>query len=52
MAVPAERVCSIEYRIGGAVVDQPEAGNQVHIALVLAFDAERNGRWIAVPVHP
>lgn len=51
-AVPAERVCSVEYRIGGAVVYQPEAGNQVHIALVLAFDAERNGRWIAVPVHP
>ncbi|MBY3054078.1 DUF2259 domain-containing protein [Rhizobium laguerreae] len=51
-AVPAERVCSVEYRIGGAVVYQPEGGNQVHIALVLAFDAERNGRWIAVPVHP
>ncbi|MBX4996560.1 DUF2259 domain-containing protein [Rhizobium lentis] len=51
-AVPAERTCSVEYRIGGAVVYQPEAGNQVHIALVLAFDAERNGRWIAVPVHP
>ncbi|MGO7169095.1 DUF2259 domain-containing protein [Rhizobium leguminosarum] len=51
-AVPAERVCSVEYRIGGAVVYQPEAGNQVHIALVLAFDADRNGRWIAVPVHP
>ncbi|MBY5519241.1 DUF2259 domain-containing protein [Rhizobium leguminosarum] len=51
-AVPAERVCSIEYRIGGAVVYQPEGGNQVHIALVLAFDADRNGRWIAVPVHP
>ncbi|MBY5709003.1 DUF2259 domain-containing protein [Rhizobium leguminosarum] len=51
-AVPAERVCSVEYRIGGAVVYQPEGGNQVHIALVLAFDADRNGRWIAVPVHP
>ncbi|TAY17268.1 DUF2259 domain-containing protein [Rhizobium leguminosarum] len=51
-AVPAERACSVEYRIGGAVVYQPEAGNQVHIALVLAFDADRNGRWIAVPVHP
>ncbi|MBY3198267.1 DUF2259 domain-containing protein [Rhizobium laguerreae] len=51
-AVPAERVCSVEYRIGGAVVYQPEGGNQVHIALVLAFDAERNGRWIAVPVQP
>ncbi|MBY5811269.1 DUF2259 domain-containing protein [Rhizobium leguminosarum] len=51
-AVPAERVCSVEYRIGGAVVYQPEGGNQVHIALVLAFDADRNGRWIAVPVQP
>ncbi|MBY3062930.1 DUF2259 domain-containing protein [Rhizobium laguerreae] len=51
-AVPAERVCSVEYRIGGAVVYQPEGGNQVHIALVLAFDADRNGRWIGVPVHP
>ncbi|CAN7407233.1 DUF2259 domain-containing protein [Rhizobium leguminosarum] len=51
-AVPAERTCSVEYRIGGAVVYQPEGGNQVHIALVLAFDATRNGRWIAVPVHP
>ncbi|MBY5353425.1 DUF2259 domain-containing protein [Rhizobium leguminosarum] len=51
-AVPAERTCSVEYRIGGAVVYQPEGGNQVHIALVLAFDADRNGRWIAVPVHP
>ncbi|WP_027667532.1 DUF2259 domain-containing protein [Rhizobium leguminosarum] len=51
-AVPAERACSVEYRIGGAVVYQPEGGNQVHIALVLAFDADRNGRWIAVPVHP
>ncbi|MBX4861043.1 DUF2259 domain-containing protein [Rhizobium sophorae] len=51
-AVPAERVCSVEYRIGGAMVYQPEGGNQVHIALVLAFDADRNGRWIAVPVHP
>ncbi|MBY3151596.1 DUF2259 domain-containing protein [Rhizobium laguerreae] len=51
-AVSAERVCSVEYRIGGAVVYQPEGGNQVHIALVLAFDADRNGRWIAVPVHP
>ncbi|MBY5365629.1 DUF2259 domain-containing protein [Rhizobium leguminosarum] len=50
--VPAERTCSVEYRIGGAVVYQPEGGNQVHIALVLAFDADRNGRWIAVPVHP
>ncbi|EJC79462.1 putative secreted protein [Rhizobium leguminosarum bv. trifolii WSM2297] len=50
--VPAERACSVEYRIGGAVVYQPEAGNPVHIALVLAFDADRNGRWIAVPVHP
>ncbi|KEC73242.1 UNVERIFIED_ORG: putative secreted protein [Rhizobium esperanzae] len=50
--VPTERACSVEYRIGGAVVYQPEAGNQVHIALVLAFDAQRNGRWIAVPVHP
>ncbi|MGG7579872.1 DUF2259 domain-containing protein [Rhizobium sp. YTUHZ045] len=51
-AVPAERTCSVEFRIGGAVVYQPEDGNQIHIALVLAFDAERNGRWIAVPVHP
>ncbi|MGO6739898.1 DUF2259 domain-containing protein [Rhizobium ruizarguesonis] len=51
-AVPAERTCSVEYRIGGTVVYQPEGGNQVHIALVLAFDATRNGRWIAVPVHP
>ncbi|NKK72989.1 DUF2259 domain-containing protein [Rhizobium leguminosarum bv. viciae] len=51
-AVPAERVCSVEYRIGGAMVYQQEGGNQVHIALVLAFDADRNGRWIAVPVHP
>lgn len=51
-AVPTERICSVEYRIGGAMVYQPEAGNQVHIALVLAFDADRNGRWIAVPVHP
>ncbi|ANM10770.1 MULTISPECIES: DUF2259 domain-containing protein [unclassified Rhizobium] len=51
-AVPAERACSVEYRIGGAVVYQPEAGDQVHIALILAFDADRNGRWIAVPVHP
>ncbi|EJZ21736.1 DUF2259 domain-containing protein [Rhizobium sp. Pop5] len=51
-AVPAERTCSVEYRIGGAMVYQPEGGNQVHIALVLAFDAARNGRWIAVPVHP
>ncbi|ARO24256.1 DUF2259 domain-containing protein [Rhizobium sp. S9] len=51
-AVPAERTCSVEFRIGGAVVYQPEGGNQIHIALVLAFDAERNGRWIAVPVHP
>ncbi|MBX4909709.1 MULTISPECIES: DUF2259 domain-containing protein [Rhizobium] len=50
--VPAERTCSVEFRIGGAVVYQPEGGNQIHIALVLAFDAERNGRWIAVPVHP
>ena len=50
--VPAERVCSVEYRIGGAMVYQPEGGNPVHVALVLAFDAERNGRWIAVPVHP
>ncbi|UWM77713.1 DUF2259 domain-containing protein [Rhizobium sp. WSM4643] len=50
--VPAERTCSVEYRIGGAMVYQPEGGNQVHIALVLAFDATRNGRWIAVPVHP
>ena len=51
-AVPGERVCSVEYRIGGAVVYQPEAGSPVHIALVLAFDAARDGRWIAVPVHP
>lgn len=51
-AVPAERTCSVEFRIGGAVVYQPDGGKQVHIALVLAFDAERNGRWIAVPVHP
>ncbi|MBA5804306.1 DUF2259 domain-containing protein [Rhizobium changzhiense] len=51
-AVPAERLCSVEYRIGGAMVYQPEGGNQVHVALVLAFDADRNGRWIAVPVHP
>ncbi|PDT03759.1 hypothetical protein CO666_14485 [Rhizobium chutanense] len=51
-AVPAERSCSVEYRIGGAMVYQPEGGNPVHIALVLAFDASRNGRWIAVPVHP
>ncbi|RFB95682.1 hypothetical protein B5K11_12340 [Rhizobium leguminosarum bv. trifolii] len=51
-AIPAERACSVEYRIGGAVVYQPEAGDQVHIALILAFDADRNGRWIAVPVHP
>ncbi|EJC73376.1 putative secreted protein (DUF2259) [Rhizobium leguminosarum bv. trifolii WSM2012] len=51
-AIPAERACSVEYRIGGAVVYQPEAGNPVHIALILAFDADRNGRWIAVPVHP
>ncbi|MDR9771297.1 DUF2259 domain-containing protein [Rhizobium hidalgonense] len=50
--VPAERACSVEYRIGGAVVYQPESGNTVHIALILAFDADRNGRWIAVPVHP
>ena len=50
--VPAERACSVEYRIGGAMVYQPEGGNAVHVALVLAFDAERNGRWIAVPVHP
>ncbi|MFS2178512.1 DUF2259 domain-containing protein [Rhizobium pisi] len=51
-AVPAERTCSVEYRIGGAMVYQPEGGHQVHIALILAFDAARNGRWIAVPVHP
>ncbi|PDS67725.1 hypothetical protein CO653_05525 [Rhizobium anhuiense] len=51
-AVPTERVCSVEYRIGGAMVYQPETGNQVHVALILAFDADRNGRWIAVPVHP
>ncbi|MBB4290193.1 putative secreted protein [Rhizobium leguminosarum] len=50
--VPAERICSVEYRIGGAMVYQPEGANPVHIALVLAFDAARNGRWIAVPVHP
>jgi predicted secreted protein len=54
-AIPAERGCAVEYRMGGALVYQPESGKPVHIALVLALSASpdgRNGRWIAVPVHP
>lgn len=54
-SLPADRGCTVEYRMGGALVYQPESGKPVHIALVLALSASpdgRNGRWIAVPVHP
>jgi predicted secreted protein len=54
-AIPAERGCPVEYRMGGALVYQPATGNPVHIALVLALSAGSDGntgRWIAVPVHP
>ncbi|MBB3591128.1 putative secreted protein [Rhizobium sp. BK529] len=54
-AIPADRGCPVEYRMGGALVYQPEAGRPVHIALILALSAApdgRNGRWIAVPVKP
>ena len=54
-AIPDDRGCPVEYRMGGALVYQPESGKPVHIALILALSAApdgRNGRWIAVPVHP
>lgn len=54
-AIPGDRGCPVEYRMGGALVYQPEPGKPVHIALILALSATpdgRNGRWIAVPVHP
>ncbi len=53
--IPADRGCPVEYRMGGALVYQPESGNPVHIALILALSAApdgRDGRWIAIPVHP
>lgn len=54
-AIPADRGCPVEYRMGGALVYQPESGKPVHVALILALNAApdgRTGRWIAVPVHP
>ncbi|MBB3657075.1 putative secreted protein [Rhizobium sp. BK650] len=54
-AIPDDRGCPVEYRMGGALVYQPASGKPVHIALILALSASpdgRNGRWIAVPVHP
>jgi predicted secreted protein len=54
-SLPDDRGCTVEYRMGGALVYQPESAKPVHIALILALSAApdgRNGRWIAVPVHP
>lgn len=55
-SVPKSRGCTSGYRLGGVVTHQPPGGSHmVHMAMVmvLSFGFEgRDGRWIAVPVHP
>ncbi|WP_416796852.1 DUF2259 domain-containing protein [Ciceribacter azotifigens] len=53
--LPANRNCATGYRLAGVVTNTPSSAPPVHIALVLvlSFGFEgRDGRWIAVPVHP
>ncbi|MFC3164257.1 DUF2259 domain-containing protein [Ciceribacter thiooxidans] len=53
--LPASRNCATGYRLAGVVTHTPPSGPPVHMALVLvlSFGFEgRDGRWIAVPVHP
>ncbi|RYC12282.1 DUF2259 domain-containing protein [Ciceribacter ferrooxidans] len=53
--LPASRNCATGYRLAGVVTHTPSGTPPVHMALVLvlSFGFEgRDGRWIAVPVHP
>lgn len=53
--LPASRNCATGYRLAGVVTHTPPGAPPVHMALVLvlSFGFEgRDGRWIAVPVHP
>ncbi len=53
--LPASRNCATGYRLAGVVTHTPPGTPPVHMALVLvlSFGFEgRDGRWIAVPVHP